>query len=80
MPPSSSVIVMKGLLDPRGVVGPAAGEQHRFSQDWTLVVSKIEGNIVRFVAGGVDLIEPGAGECIPPPLPEEEEFYVAPLS
>lgn len=62
MPPSSSVIVMRGLLDPRGVVGSAAaGEQQRFSQDWTLVVSKIEGNIVRFVAGGVDLIEPGAG-------------------
>ncbi|CAN0074041.1 unnamed protein product, partial [Ectocarpus sp. 13 AM-2016] len=64
MPPSSSVIVMRGLLDPRGVVGPAEGEQHRFSQDWTLVVSKTEGNIVRFVAGGVDLIEPGAGPSL----------------
>ena len=67
-PPASSVIVMKGLLDPEGVVagtvdGDAGGRGgHAASpREWTLIVNRVEGSIVRFLAGGVDLIEPGGG-------------------
>lgn len=66
---------MKGLLDyTSGVMdgseggaasataaGAGVGEQLRFPREWTIVVSKAEGTIVRFVAGGVDFIEPGSG-------------------
>ena len=73
-PPTSSLIVVKGLLDRRrgvvrvgvgvgvGVGGSASGAAQCPPTEWMLIVSKIEGTIVRFVAGGLDLIEPGTGE------------------
>lgn len=59
---------MKGLLDPEGVIagavdGGAGGERgHAFPREWTVIVNRVEGSLVRFLAGGVDLIEPGGGE------------------
>lgn len=67
-PPASSVIVMKGLLDPDGVgvvagavEGGGAGGAHASPREWILIVNRVEGGIVRFLAGGVDLMEPGGG-------------------
>lgn len=59
--PASTLIVVKGLLDQGGMVGAVegAGAESRLPREWMLVVSRVEGTIVRFVAGGVDLIEPG---------------------
>lgn len=61
---------MKGLLDPDGVVAGAVdgggavagGGQRASSREWTVIVNRVEGSIVRFLAGGVDLIEPGGGK------------------
>ena len=72
-PLASSLIVVKGLLNRRGVLGVARGETGAAycpPTEWMLVVSKLEGTLVRFVAGGVDLIEPDTGDtqgdmCVP---------------
>lgn len=58
---------MKGLLDQRGMmagggVDGGTGGRYPFPREWTVVVNRVEGTVVRFMAGGVDLIEPGAGE------------------
>eukprot|EP00903_Cladosiphon_okamuranus_P009523 g9072.t2 len=64
-PPASSVIVMRGLLDPDGVVGGVAeGGSRAFQREWTVIVNRVEGSIIRFLAGGVDLIEPGGGPSL----------------
>lgn len=62
--PAASLIVVKGLLTQGGAcsigdTGGGAGQ--RVPGEWLLVVSRVEGTIQRFVARGVDLIEPGTG-------------------
>lgn len=60
---------MKGLLEPEGVAagpfnGGAGGGGVRAApppREWTVIVNRVEGSIVRFLAGGVDLLEPGGG-------------------
>lgn len=64
---SSSLIVVKGLLNEEtqdSVVEGGGSAERRLPREWMLAVSRKEGTIVRFVAGGVDLIEPGGGESI----------------
>lgn len=64
--PGPSVIVVKGFLDHSGVeverrAQKGRRKQHPSKKEWMLAVSKVDGTIQRFVSGGVDLIEPGAG-------------------
>lgn len=57
------LIVVKGVLENGGgvLVDDAAGPHCRryLPGEWMLVVSRVDGAIQRFVAGGVDLIERG---------------------
>lgn len=58
--PRSSVIVVKGVPQKQDTMRSGAGG-HRLHGEWALIVSRVDGSIQRFVADGVDLIEPGTG-------------------
>lgn len=65
-PLDCGMIVMKGCLRERGGVGgiPEMGNGGASSsREWRLIVSRVDGSIQRFMADGVDLIEPGAGKA-----------------
>lgn len=60
------MIVVKGFLDHAGVEVEGRAQKGRMkrppsTKEWVLAVSKVDGTIQRFVSGGIDLIEPGAG-------------------
>lgn len=61
--PAARVIVIRGLLQNQGA-GHTRGDGHALNREWMLVVSRVDGSIQRFMAGGVELIEPGEGEYV----------------
>lgn len=62
----TAVIIVKGSMGEcekgGGGVPGAGGRGPLFPREWGLVIGREDGKIRRFMADGVDLIEPGAGE------------------